>query len=59
MVKNNRLSFRVSNEMKNNFKKKCRQLGITEIEFIEKICEEPLIFLDKKFKLNVEWVAVI
>jgi len=59
MVKNNRLSFRISSERKELFKEKCKTLGLSEIEFIEKICDEPIIFLDNKFKLNIEWVATV
>ncbi len=60
MAKNQRLSFRVSDKRKKIFLMKCKMLGIKEIEFMEKIIDEPLIFLDdSKFKLNVEWVATV
>lgn len=59
MVKNHRLSFRLSKERKDRFLMKCRQLGISEIKLMEKICDEPLIFLEGKFKLKAEWVATV
>lgn len=59
MVKNNRLSFRISKEKRDKYLEKCKILGLSEIEFMEKIIDEPIIFLDNKFKLNIEWVAVI
>ncbi len=46
MVKNSRLDARVSNETLRRFDVKANQLGLTRTKFIEKIANEPVIFLD-------------
>jgi hypothetical protein len=47
MVKNNRLSFRVTDEMKENFTLKANSLNLSLNEFFELLCNKDIGFLEK------------
>ena len=46
MAKNNRIDVRVNEETLRRFDMKANQLGLSRTKFIDKIANEPIIFLD-------------
>lgn len=46
----NQIKVMVNDETIKNFINKCKELGMSKTQFIEKISNEPIIFLDKNAK---------
>lgn len=52
--KNFEIKVRLDKDTFENFNNKCKQLGINRTEFVEKISNEPIAFLDKEVKKSLE-----
>lgn len=50
MKKTNSLHLRISEESKKNLKTKAENLGLSITNYIEKIANEPVIFMDENLK---------
>lgn len=50
MVKNNKIVVKVDNDTLENFNKKCIEQGLNRTEYIEKIANNDIIFLDRNAK---------
>lgn len=50
MVKNNKIVVKVAKETLDNFDSKCYDLRLTRTQFIEKIANEDIVFLDNNSK---------
>lgn len=53
-MKNSPISLRVHPEIKKKLKNKSEQLGLTLTGFLEKIANEPIVFLDQNTKTLIE-----
>ncbi len=62
MKKNDSLHLRISTKSKENLKKKAENLGISLTSYVEKIANEPVIFIDGNVenllkKMNSKYIA--
>lgn len=54
--KNSRVCAKVGKSRKDKFMRKCKEMGLSETQFIEKICDCAIIFLDNNTKLAVDMI---
>ena len=58
-MKNSEIKVMVSYEVKQKFLAKCLEAGLSQTAFIEKVSNEPIVFLDNNTRALIEALSLV